>query len=198
MNRTHSWMLLTALAAPVILAGPSASADPPPATTPAPAQPISVAPAHGAFMQIQGVSGSSTDAAHASWIPVVSFSYSVQSPRDASSGLATGKRQHEPFVVTKQTDKSSPVLFRAASAGRVFPQVVLEFLTRDGSKKYSITLGKAVVSSVKTSSGGDRPSESVSFNFETIEYRYTPQKPDGTAGGSTTIASYDLLSAEKF
>jgi hypothetical protein len=29
-------------------------------------------------------------------------------PRDASSGLPTGKRMHMPFVIVKTTDKSSP------------------------------------------------------------------------------------------
>jgi hypothetical protein len=35
---------------------------------------------------------------------------SVTAPRDAATGLATGKRQHKPFVITKELDKSSPVL----------------------------------------------------------------------------------------
>jgi hypothetical protein len=30
-------------------------------------------------------------------------SYKVVSPRDAASGLATGKRQHKPFTISKQT-----------------------------------------------------------------------------------------------
>lgn len=37
---------------------------------------------------------------------------SVVSPRDAASGLPTGKRQHKPMVITKELDKSSPVLAR--------------------------------------------------------------------------------------
>ncbi|MCB2047736.1 MAG: type VI secretion system tube protein Hcp [Novosphingobium sp.] len=31
-------------------------------------------------------------------------------PRDAASGLPTGKRQHKPMTVTKEVDKSSPML----------------------------------------------------------------------------------------
>lgn len=41
----------------------------------------------------------------------VSLSHSVVSPRDAASGLATGKRMHKPMVITKSLDKSSPQLF---------------------------------------------------------------------------------------
>lgn len=39
------------------------------------------------------------------------LSHSIKSPRDAASGLATGKRQHKPMTITKQLDKSSPQLF---------------------------------------------------------------------------------------
>lgn len=38
------------------------------------------------------------------------YECSVVSPRDAASGLATGKRMHKPFTITKELDKSSVVL----------------------------------------------------------------------------------------
>ncbi|MBL7976348.1 MAG: type VI secretion system tube protein Hcp [Candidatus Kapabacteria bacterium] len=34
----------------------------------------------------------------------------IVSPRDPASGQATGKRQHSPIVLTKELDKSSPLL----------------------------------------------------------------------------------------
>jgi len=37
----------------------------------------------------------------------------VQSPRDASTGLATGKRMHRPITITRQTNPSSQKLFDA-------------------------------------------------------------------------------------
>jgi hypothetical protein len=36
----------------------------------------------------------------------------IVSPRDSASGLPTGKRQHKPIVITKELDKSSPLLFQ--------------------------------------------------------------------------------------
>lgn len=47
----------------------------------------------------------------------ISFEQEILSPRDAASGLPTGKRQHKPFVITKELDKSSPVLAKGASGG---------------------------------------------------------------------------------
>jgi uncharacterized protein GlcG (DUF336 family) len=34
----------------------------------------------------------------------------VAAPRDAATGLATGKRQHSPIRITKEIDKSSPLV----------------------------------------------------------------------------------------
>jgi type VI protein secretion system component Hcp len=45
--------------------------------------------------------------------------------RDASTGQATGKRQHKPISVIKQTDQSSPNLMQVRKSGEK-PQ---EFLT---------------------------------------------------------------------
>ncbi len=57
------------------------------------------------------------------------LSHSVKSPRDAASGLATGKRMHKPMTITKQLDKSSPKLFtlvipESGSSVTIEPQVV--------------------------------------------------------------------------
>ena len=54
---------------------------------------------------------------------VISFDQEIVSPRDAASGLPTGKRMHKPFVITKELDKSSPSMVRESptkmSAGKV-------------------------------------------------------------------------------
>lgn len=48
---------------------------------------------------------------------VINFEQEIVSPRDAASGLPTGKRQHKPFVITKELDKSSLVLAKGSSGG---------------------------------------------------------------------------------
>ena len=52
----------------------------------------------------------------------ISFDQEIVSPRDAASGLPTGKRMHKPFVITKELDKSSPMAVRESptkmSAGK--------------------------------------------------------------------------------
>lgn len=39
----------------------------------------------------------------------------ISQPRDAASGLPTGKRQHKPVTVTKPLDKASPMMLDTAS-----------------------------------------------------------------------------------
>lgn len=56
---------------------------------------------------------------------VHSFALEIISPRDAASGLPTGKRMHKPFVITKEIDKSSPLIARAFYKNDIIPEVVL-------------------------------------------------------------------------
>jgi len=40
----------------------------------------------------------------------VVVTYQIQSPRDAQSGAVTGKRMHKPITITKEVDKSTPLV----------------------------------------------------------------------------------------
>jgi type VI secretion system secreted protein Hcp len=46
-------------------------------------------------------------------IECVYFESSMKSAREAASGLATGRRQHDPILVHKRIDKASPLLSKA-------------------------------------------------------------------------------------
>lgn len=59
------------------------------------------------------IKGGVTQAGREDSIMVIATSHSVTAPRDAASGLPTGKRQHQPFTITKEIDKSTPLLMNA-------------------------------------------------------------------------------------
>ena len=59
-------------------------------------------------------------------LEVWAWSHAVTSPRDAASGLPTGKRRHEPLVVTKPIDHVSRRLLAALLTDEVLPEVTLE------------------------------------------------------------------------
>jgi type VI secretion system secreted protein Hcp len=71
-----------------------------------------------AYLKLKGqkqgiIKGSVTQKGREGKIMVIAVSHEIVSPRDAASGLPTGKRQHKPFVITKELDKSSPLLYNA-------------------------------------------------------------------------------------
>jgi len=54
-------------------------------------------------------------------------SFRVISPRDAASGVSTGKRIHEPLEVVGKVDKASPKLFDAICTNKNLASVKLEY-----------------------------------------------------------------------
>lgn len=69
----------------------------------------------------------------------ISFMQEVVSPRDAASGLPTGKRMHKPFVITKELDKSSPMMVRESptkqSTGKVSVSDLSVMVVVDGKSR---------------------------------------------------------------
>jgi type VI secretion system secreted protein Hcp len=69
-----------------------------------------------AYLRIKGekqgeIKGSVTQKGREGRILVVGASHSIEAPRDATSGLPTGGRVHEPFIITKESDQSTPLLY---------------------------------------------------------------------------------------
>ncbi len=145
------------------------------------------------------IAGESTDAAHPGWILLRSVHSEssaggeqtalAKAPRDVATGQASGKRQHETIkvsnpqngaavggnrgskiVVTKITDKSSPLLAEAAASGEHLPQVVIEAYN-GGVRKEHLVLKDVMVSSYKTtrSAADVVPTETITFQAAQIK-----------------------------
>lgn len=84
-------------------------------------------------------------------------------PRDMATGMASGKRMHKPFTITKEVDKASPLLVKACASGQHFPKVEVQLAS---GEKYTLT--DVMVASDQMSSG-DRPMETISFTYQKIE-----------------------------
>jgi len=142
---------------------------------------LKLADSQGAIL----IEGESIQAGHAKEIVISSFSQGVSVPisTPVGGGGGAGKASFSDLSLTKLLDKASPLLYSYAAQGRHIPTAVLT-LRRSGANPfefYRITLTDVLISSVQTSGGGDVPSESLSLNFTKIEWRYTPQKADGSA-----------------
>ena len=76
--------------------------------------------------QKQGqIKGSVTKKGREGKIEIISLSHEIVSPRDAASGQANGKRQHKPFVITKELDKASPLLNTMLTNNQNIPEWTL-------------------------------------------------------------------------
>src|SRR4051794_22487380 len=100
-------------------AGPAGPAGPDGSAAGTPADPNSVAGTAAITGQKQGV---------LSPITVTGLSHEIVSPRDPASGLPTGKRMHKPFVITKEMDKSSPLLLNALNQNENLTSVLIGLL----------------------------------------------------------------------
>jgi len=130
-------------------------------------------------------------------IEIQAFSHDVKSPRDAASGLATGKRQHQPsfsdISVSKVCDKATPKLFLACCQGTHFPSATITCRktssTGQGSVPYMVVrMQDVMVSSYQASgaTGDEGATNSFSLSFQKIEITFI------AADGSVSKASWDL------
>jgi type VI secretion system secreted protein Hcp len=151
-TRTHSPFFLSLVVAALTLAAP-ASAD-------------IVLQVVGA---IQGsIPGNSSLSGHINWIDLSSFQHGV-GVGIGPDGLPTGPPTLTDVVVTKIFDRSSIKLLAAISNNEVFSTFTLEFLDQATSAVYyRVVLEGARISGFSQSSGGERPSESVSFSYSKI------------------------------
>jgi type VI secretion system secreted protein Hcp len=114
------------------------------------------------------------------------------------SGLnrEAGKASVSEVTVTKQCDESSVYLFQEACKGLATDcEIHLTTVQKDTLQPYlQFKLTDCLISGFSTSSGGDRPTESVSLNFLKIETAFTPYDTKG-GPGTPIKANYDMTKA---
>jgi type VI secretion system secreted protein Hcp len=133
----------------------------------------------------QGViKGSVTQKGREDKIMVIAVSHDVVSPRDAASGLPTGKRQHKPYVITKEIDKASPVLYTVLCGNENITEWQLQYWkpspTGAEVQYYTVKLTNANIASIhhKMLNMKDvnlarfETMEEVAFTYEKIEWTW--------------------------
>jgi len=118
-------------------------------------------------------------------IECLSFTHEIKTAREATSGLASGRRQYEPLRVTKRIDASSPLLLKAMVENQRIDGDFLFFRPSpagDGKTQqfYTITITNGRIAGMKQISEDTLspaasvcpPLEEVAFVFETISWTY--------------------------
>ncbi|HLO80919.1 MAG TPA: type VI secretion system tube protein TssD [Chitinophagaceae bacterium] len=120
-------------------------------------------------------------------IKLIAIKHEIISPRDITTGLSTGKRQHHPFIITKEVDKTTPILNQILVENLSISLATLIFFGTDtGSfmnpnaeaEVYRIILRNASVSRIELTlpekADNERTSavliESISLSYNQIEW----------------------------
>jgi type VI secretion system secreted protein Hcp len=141
------------------------------------------------FGKFTGIDGESTNQFHPKWIDVEAYSWGASNPVIfGGGGISTGKVNFSDFSFTKLVDASSPALFFNMASGKRIDEALFD-IVKVGGDPFTVLKYKfsdVFISSYSIGSGGDTPTENISFAFSKIEMTYFPQDASGKAGGAIT------------
>jgi len=153
------------------------------------------------YMNYNDIKGDVTADQHKGWVELNSFQWGVGRGISSPTGAAADRESSAPsvseIVVTKSNDLSSTKFLNEAYQGEG-QKVTIDFCKTDKgqlSVYLTYTLEDCMISGYSISSGGDRPSESLSLNFTKIETKFTGMDDTGALGSPDTV-TYDIASAK--
>ena len=137
------------------------------------------------------VTGESSLTDFAGKMELLSFSHGVamQITGDLSNTERTsGKPNHQDMTVTKYLDAASPVLAQSCCQGKGFAQADIIIGRNDSGAVVELmryTMKNALISSVSVGGGGgDKPVETLTFNYNHMTWNFTSQKPEVGSEGN--------------
>jgi type VI secretion system secreted protein Hcp len=134
-------------------------------------------------------------------IEVDSSAHEITVPRDATSGAATGRRQHKPFTVVVEVDRALPLLYNALVSNENLSSVELKYF-RSGDKGggdaqfFTVKLTNATIVSIRFSQPNSKSAEQARLG-ETAEISFTYQKIEWTWNDGGIRAQDDVSGAPR-
>jgi type VI secretion system secreted protein Hcp len=131
------------------------------------------------------IQGSVTQKGREGTIAVIASSHAILSPRDPATGLPTGKRQHRPLSITKELDRSTPILRSALTSNETLTTCDLLFYRADKTgieaQYFTIRLTNASIASMEMQMPNNKHAdltaletfEDVTFVYQKIEWTWT-------------------------
>ncbi len=141
------------------------------------------------FLHIEAIKGEARREGYKDWIDIQSIVFGVARATDRSLGTPTGYPDFSDITITKQIDRTSPLLFESAVTGSAIPEVVIDFhkTTQHGTPWFlQVTLSDALVTAYETRATNDTTHEIISFHVGRIELEVRQNQ------GGTVRAFYDL------
>jgi len=129
------------------------------------------------WSQIQGMPDPRTSLAAGTSSLLSSRPSSPLTSRGGASGTRnSGRVEYQDFSITKYVDKTSHKLLLDCGTGQHIPEVTLEIRPARGDKReyLVIEMTNVVIASVapQSTTGTNRPTESVTFSFEELKWEY--------------------------
>lgn len=147
------------------------------------------------------IKGNVSAAGHENWIECHSFQFGVGRAIPMFVGKQTNREASNPslseITLTKDMDDSSPYIFQEALKGAA--KTITIHITKTGEDQVQniveYTLDSSLLSGYSVSSGGDRPTESLSIAYTKIEMKYIVWD-EAHKQSSQVPVSYDLGAAK--
>jgi len=150
------------------------------------------------FIKVDNILGESRFDGHVGEIDVLSFSFGASQTgiREAGGRASARRSSLSPIVIVKNVDKASPKFFLACATGTHIKDAVIT-VRKAGDKPLeylTITLSDVLISSysVGAADSGGVATESISFSYSKIEYKYIPQNDAGQPL-PPVVVSFDLI-----
>src|SRR5882672_7962735 len=140
-----------------------------------------------AYLKLKGqklgeIKGSVTQKGREGKIAVIAVSHEIVSPRDPASGLPTGKRMHKPFVITKELDKATPLLYNILVNNENVSEWELQFWTPqikaavgtgNEVQHYTVKLTNANIASIAFRMANNKHPDLMKFaEYEEVAFTY--------------------------
>jgi type VI secretion system secreted protein Hcp len=148
-----------------------------------------------AYLKLRGethgdIVGSVTQKGREGKIMVIAVAHEIVCPRDVQTGMPSGRSVHKPFYVTKEIDRSSPILYSALTHNEVIADWELQFFqpTPAGLEKqhYTVHLTKATIASIQFRMPNTRnPTRARYVEYEEIGFTYRKISWTWNEGGIT-------------
>ena len=156
------------------------------------------------FAKIGDIKGESLDDNHKDEIDVMSYSWGVTQTGSIAGGGGggEGKAQFNDFNFTTNVSKASPFLFLACASGEHIKDATISVRKAGAGKTPEdyliLKMTDVLISSYQpsASSGGDRPTESISMAFAKVEFSYRAQNDKGQLEPAITVG-WDLKANKK-
>ena len=144
------------------------------------------------FLELDGIPGESNAEGFKNQIELGSFQFGVGRLKDKAPSFSD-------ISVTKQLDKASPELMLRTANGAIIPSARVRFTSSSdtGTTYLRYCFTGVRVTGFSQSSGGDRPSESVTLSYGTVVQSYTQQDETGGAVGVFS-SGWDVLKNLQF